>query len=95
MASTEVSSDSSSDSDASERNSAANYELELEDSSLHSTSSDQEFDGLDEEELEAYASEPLADDEWLKLYEKERKEKEELEKKLKDRFDGTKEVSTW
>ena len=40
----------------------------------------------DEETQEAYAYEPLADAEWLALYEQERRKEEELEKTLQKRL---------
>lgn len=46
-------------------------------------------------DLEAYADEPLADEEWLEKYETEKKKEEKLEKELKDWFDGTTEIKEW
>ena len=48
-----------------------------------------------DKELEAYTDEPLADDDWLAVYEEERKADEELEKQLQERINGTEEVSKW
>ena len=39
-------------------------------------------------EIYAYAYEPLADEEWLKYYEKEEEENKKLEQALQCRFDG-------
>ena len=91
MASEDVNFTSSSDSEDSEVNFITDYVLEVEGSS---NSSDQDGEDLDNE-LEAYADEPLADDEWLAIYEDERKADEELEKRLQNRLDGTEEVSKW
>lgn len=91
MASEDVSFTSSSDSEDSEVNFIADYVLEVEGSP---NSSDQDGEDLDKE-LEAYADEPLADDDWLAIYEEERKADEELEKQLQERLNGTEEVSKW
>lgn len=87
MASNDFSPASSSDSEVSE---IEDYELEVEDSP---NSSDQATDV--EETQEAYADEPLADAEWLALYEQERRTEEELEKTLQKRLNGTEEVRDW
>ena len=42
-----------------------------------------------------YAFEQLADEQWIKLYEKEVKENEELERMLEKRLNGTKTVDSW
>ena len=49
-------------------------------------------DSDQDEALEAYADEPLADEEWLALYEEEKRTEEELEDKLKKRLSGTEET---
>ena len=89
MASEDVNFTSSSDSEDSEVNFIADYVLEVEGSP---NSSDQDGEDLDKE-LEAYADEPLADDDWLAIYEEERKADEEIEKQLQERINGTEEVS--
>ena len=89
MASEDVNFTSSSDSEDSEVNFIADYMLEMEGSP---NSSDQDGEDLDKE-LEAYADEPLADDDWLAIYEEERKADEEIEKQLQERINGTEEVS--
>ena len=43
----------------------------------------------------ANADEPLADEEWLKRYNKEVKQNEELERMLQIRLDGTEHVDSW
>ena len=66
------------------------YELEIEGSPNSSlTASDEE------DTHEAYADDPLADEEWLELYEQERKEEEALEKTLQKHLNGTEEVRNW
>ena len=75
MSSSDVSYVSSSESEAAETE--VEYDLEVEgssNSSGHETSDDEPGD--------AYANEPIADEEWLAQYEEERKTEEELEKKL-------------
>ena len=66
------------------------YKLEVEGSPNSS------FAASDEEDThKAYADDPLADEEWLELYEQERKEEEALEKTLQNRLNGTEEVRDW
>ena len=90
MASSYASLDSSSDSEDTEGfASDIDYDMEVEGSSH---SSDQEDE---DEPEEAYADEPLADDEWLTLYVKEMEMERKLEKKLKKRLRGTTEVREW
>ena len=92
MASSYGSLDSSSDSEDTEGYASdIDYDMEVEGSSH---SSDQEDPDEDEPE-EAYADEPLADDEWLTLYAKEMAMERKLEKKLKKRLRGTTEVREW
>ncbi|XP_044167855.1 uncharacterized protein LOC114951454 [Acropora millepora] len=85
MASNEFSVDSSSDSEVSE---IEDYEIEVE--GLPNAS-----DHADEETQEVYSYEPLADAEWLALYEQDRRKEEELEKTLQKRLNGTVEVQDW
>ena len=80
MASKDFSLASSSDSGVSD------YELEVEGSPNSSDHADVQ------ETQKAYADEPLADAEWLALYEQERRKEEELEKTLQKRLNGTLEV---
>ena len=84
MSSSDSSYDSSSDSEAAEVE--VEYDLEVEGSSNPS-----EHETLDDEP-DAYANEPMADEEWLAQYEEERKTEEELEKKLQNRLSGSEEI---
>ena len=85
MASNDFSLSSSSDSEVSEME---DYELEGSPNSSYIAS--------DEEDMqEAYADDPLADEEWLALYESDRKEEEALEKMLQKRLNGTERVRNW
>ena len=87
MASNDISLSSSSDSEVSE---TEDYELEVEGSPNSS------YKASDEEGTqEAYADDPLADEEWLELYERDRKEEEALEKTLQKRLNGTEKVRDW
>ena len=43
----------------------------------------------------AYSEEPLADEEWTKTYQQGQNERIEFEKKLRERFEGSVEVSEW
>lgn len=47
------------------------------------------------EDVAPHADDPLADEEWTAKYDKEREADEELERKLKDRFNGKVEVREW
>lgn len=92
MASIESDGDSSCDWESSEASSEQYFDLEVADGE----GSDHEADVRSESSGEiAYADEPLADEEWLKRYEKEKKENERLEKELWDRLSGTVQVETW
>ena len=85
MASNDFSLSSSSDSEVSEME---DYELEGSPNSSYIAS--------DEEDMqEAYADDPLADEEWLALYERDRKEEEALEKTLQKRLNGAEKVRNW
>ena len=77
MASNEFSLNSSSDSEVSE---IEDYEIEVEGSPNSGDQADEDY--ADEETQEAYAYEPLADAEWLALYEQERRKEEELQETL-------------
>ena len=85
MASNDFSLSSSSDSEVSEME---DYELEGSPNSSYIAS--------DEEDMqEAYADDPPADEEWLALYERDRKEEEALEKTLQKRLNGAEKVRNW
>ena len=90
MASNEFNLDSSSGSEVSE---IEDYETEVEGSPNSSDHADEDY--AYEETQEACAYEPLADAEWLALYEQERGKEEELEKTLQKRLNGTVEVRNW
>ena len=68
--------DTSSDSEDSEIDYVPDYETEVECCSSQGQNSSSGDDG----DLEAYADEPLADEEWLAKYEAEKKEEEKLGK---------------
>ena len=87
MPSNKICFDSSSDSEVSE---ILDYELEVEGSS---NASDQSSDT--DEAGEAYADEPIADEEWLAIDEEEKSKNEELEEKLQKCLNGTEEVREW
>ena len=61
---------------------------ERENSSNHS--SDQ-----DESNMGAYVGEPLANEEWLENYNRQKRERLELEENLRKRLDGSVAVSKW
>jgi len=86
MASNDFSLSSSLDSEVSEME---DYELEVEGSpNLSYMASDEEGT------QEAYADDWLADEEWLALYERDRKQEEALEKTLQKRLNGAEKVRT-
>ena len=49
----------------------------------------------DESNMGAYADEPLANEEWLENYNRQERERLELEEKLRKRLDGSVQVSEW
>ena len=49
----------------------------------------------DDDTLEPYADEPIADEEWLKRYRKEQEEKRRLEENLTKRLENRVRVSEW
>lgn len=49
----------------------------------------------DDDTLEPYADEPIADEEWLKRYRKEQEEKRRLEEDLTKRLENRVRVSGW
>ena len=69
------------------------YELEVE--GLPNSGFIADIASNEEGNLEAYADDLLADEEWLKLYENKRKEEEALEKTLQKRLNGAENVRDW
>ena len=66
-------------------------EVEIPQRARSSTSShDEEL-----EEVQLFADEPFADQEWTANYEEERRANEELEGKLRNRLESTESVSEW
>ena len=88
MASSDETTDYSSDSEATEME--IEYDLEVE-GSPHSSDQD---DPNQSETNEVYADEPLADEEWLAHYEEMRVEGK-LEKERTKRLRGTQKVRDW
>ena len=93
MASDNVDSDYSVESEDSDVCSLPEYDIEEEDGDLEDTRSKSE-ESLDSCHL-GDADEPIADAEWLKEYEKEQKENEKLERMLEKRLNGTTRVDSW
>ena len=58
---------------------------------VHETSNTRE----DDDTLEPYTDEPIADEEWLKRYRKEQEEKRRLEEDLMKRLENRVRVSGW
>ena len=93
MASDNIDSDYSVESKDSDVCSLPEYDIEEEDGDLEVMPSKSE-ERLDSCDL-ADADEPIADEEWLKEYEKEQKENEKLERMLEKRLNGTTRVDSW
>ena len=68
-------------------------EVEEEDGDLQAASSESN-ENLDACDL-AYAYEPMADEDWLKEYEKEQKENEKLQRMLEKRLGSEVRVDSW
>ena len=83
------------DSDYSERNFIAGYEVEDEGHSSHVSPRSPETSSDSSDYDAAYTDEPLADAEWIKKYQEEMKANEELERSLKDRLQGNVELKEW
>ena len=49
----------------------------------------------DESNMGAYVDEPLVNEEWLENYNRQERERLELEEKLRKRLDGSVQVSEW
>ena len=62
---------------------------------VESEAESESHDSSDESYMAAYAGEPLADEEWLKWYEKEEEKNRELEQALQGRLNGTVQVESW
>lgn len=88
MSSSDTSSECNYDSEDSEIFFIRDYNMEVEDDFDDSASNE----SLEEM---AYVDEPLADEEWLKRYNEEVKENEDLEKMLQKRLDGTEHADSW
>ena len=91
MSSSDTSSECSYDSEDSEIFFIPDYDMEVEDG-FESTNDTDSNESLEEM---ANADEPLADEEWLKRYNEEVKQNEELERMLQKRLDGTEHVDSW
>ena len=88
--------DNSSQSDDSEYNFISGYILPKDDAEC----GDQAAEGSSDDDNSvcdgiAYAGEPLADEKWLKQYQKEENERREVELQFLKRIDGSLEVSKW
>ena len=82
-------SDSSSQSSSDCEDCSSDFDMEVEESGGERESQ------VSREEIHAYADEPLADEEWLKNYEREGEENKKLEQALQARLDGTEQVGSW
>lgn len=91
MSSSDTSSERSYDSEDSEIFFIRDYDVDVEDG--FESTNDTDSNGSIEET--ANADEPLADEEWLKRYNEEVKQNEELKRMLQKRLDGTEHVDSW
>lgn len=91
MSYSDTSPECSYDSEDSETCFIRDYDIEVEDGFESANDSDSN-ESLEEM---ANADEPLADEEWLKRYNEEVKQNEELERMLQKRLDGTEHVDSW
>ena len=82
------------DSDDSEMNFIARYELEDEGHSSRVSPSPETSNDSSNEDA-AYTDEPLADPEWIQKYQAEMKANEELKRSLKDQLQGNVELKEW
>ena len=91
MSSSDTSSECSYDSENSENFFIRDYDTEVEDGfeSTNDTDSNESIEEI------ANTNQPLADEEWLKRYNEEVKQNEELERMLQKRLDGTEHVDSW
>lgn len=83
------------DSDDSEINFIAGYEVEDEGHSFRVSPRSPKTSSDSSDDDNAYADESLADAEWLERYQEEMKANEELERSLKDRLQGKVERKEW
>ena len=83
------------DSDDSEINFIAGYELEYEGHSSRVSPRSPETSSDSSNDDAAYTDESLADAEWIEKYQEEMKANEELERSLKDRLQGNVELKEW
>ena len=95
MSSDNTDSECSIDSEHSDVCSVEEYDMEVEeeDGAFEARSSESN-ENLDACDL-AYAYEPMADEDWLKQYEKEQKENEQLQRMLEKRLGGEVRVDSW
>ena len=99
MSTTESDTDTSYQSDDSDINFIPGV-VEIEDSEAYERSKRGLKRAREEDDAEnmpglAYSEEPLADEEWTKTYQQRQNERIEFEKKLRERFEGSVEVSEW
>ena len=90
MSSSNTDSENSFDYADSDGCSVSEYDIAFEDGDLNDTrvtpsKSEESVDSLDQ----IYADEPMADEDWIKAYEKEQKENAKRERMLEERLNGT------
>ena len=66
-----------------------------EDEKIEIEGTDGASNRFEDDSLEPYADEPLADEEWLENYRREQAENEELEKELTKRLNNSVRVADW
>ena len=66
-----------------------------EDEKIEIEGTDGASNRFEDDSLEPYADEPLADEEWVENYRREQAENEELEKELTKRLNNSVRVADW
>ena len=94
---TETFSDASSTSVESNFDASDNYEQEIEEFASLSVAADESGNkhGDDYGAVLPYVDEPIADEEWVKIYEKEQERENTLNEVFKERLDGRDPISHW
>ena len=96
MSSSNTDSENSFEYEDSDGCSVSEYDIAFEDGDLNDTrvtpsKSEESVDSLDQ----IYADEPMADEDWIKAYEKKQEENAKLERMLEERLNGTTRVDLW
>ena len=80
---------------ASEQTAEESSQDEFDNIEVEATETSGGIRAYEDDSLEPYADEPLADEEWLRVYRKEQQEKRRLEEELKKRLENRVRVCDW